>query len=140
VKGFGAAAIRYLQPIFGTLGCFRPTPYVRIFHGFLGWGYHFIASTDPIPNRTASQLAERLPGRAVEDLTEWGTEATAEGQFLSILNNEVRPDLLIAEAPNTPALRDDLPANEYYVLRRQFSAHWTQHLFSQQHVPIQTGR
>lgn len=98
-------------------------PYVRVFHSFWGWGYHFIASTDPIFNRTASELAQRLPPRAVEDLTEWGPEATAEGQFLSILNNEVSPDRLIAESPNTPALHDDLPANEYYVLRREFSAH-----------------
>ena len=115
-------------------------PHVRVFHSFWGWGYHFIASTDPIPNRTASELAQRLPGRAVEDLTEWGPEATAQGQFLSILNNEVNPDLLIAEAPNTPALHDDLPANEYYVLRREFSVNWARHLLSEQHGPIQTGR
>jgi predicted membrane-bound spermidine synthase len=100
---------------------------VRVFHGFWGWGYHFIASNAPIPNRTASQLAQRLPGRALKDLTEWGPQATAEGQFLSIVNNEVSPDVLIAEAPDSPALHDDLPTNEYYVLRKLFSANWAEH-------------
>jgi len=107
--------------------------HVRVFHGFGGWGYHFVASNDPIVNRTPGELAQRLPGRAVEDLTEWGPRPTAEGQFVSILDREVSLYLMIAEAPNVPPLQDDWPANEYYVLRRQLSPSWEQHLLSQQH-------
>jgi spermidine synthase len=94
-------------------------PYVRTFHCFWGWGFHFIASNDPIPSRTAAQLVERLPAKAVEDLIEWGPQSTAEGEFASILDRELSLDQVIAEAPHTPALHDDRPTNEYYALRRQ---------------------
>jgi len=94
-------------------------PHVRTFHCFWGWGFHFIASNDPIPSRTAAQLAERLPAKAVEDLIEWGPQSTAEGEFASILDSELSLDQVIAEAPHTPALHDDRPTNEYYALRRQ---------------------
>ena len=38
--------------------------------------------------------------------------------FDMILENEIPIADLIARAPSTPALRDDRPINEYYVLRR----------------------
>ncbi|HXM22302.1 MAG TPA: fused MFS/spermidine synthase [Terriglobales bacterium] len=116
-------------------------PHVRVFHGFWGWGYHFIASNDPILNRTAAQLAQRMPDKAAEDLTEWGPQPTAEGEFASILNHELSLDQMIAEAPSASALHDDWPANEYYVLRRQLSPGWGQYLLSQQHRgPMGAGR
>jgi spermidine synthase len=115
-------------------------PYVRVFRSFWGFGYHFIASADPIPNRTAAQLAQRLPRKAVEDLTEWGPKSDAEGQFLSILNREVSLDLMVAQAPDAPALQDDWPANEYYVLRQSLSPRWAQYLLSQQHLRLRTAR
>jgi spermidine synthase len=115
--------------------------HVRVFHCFWGWGYHFIASNDPIPNRTATQLAQRMAGKAVEDLTEWGPEPTAEGEFASILNRELSPDQMTAEAPNAPALHDDWPANEYYALRRHLSPAWGQYLLSPQHSgPMRVSR
>jgi spermidine synthase len=92
--------------------------YVRTFHCFWGWGVHFIASNDPIPSRTAAQLAQRMPGKAAEDLIEWGPQPTAEGEFAVILHREFNLDQMIAEAPHAPALHDDWPANEYYALRR----------------------
>jgi hypothetical protein len=41
---------------------------------------------------------------------------TAEEQFDLILSNEI-PVRLQAESPRTPGLRDDLPVNEYFLLR-----------------------
>ena len=108
-------------------------PYVRVFHGFEGWGYHFIASQDPILNRTAAQLAQHMPAQAVEDLTEWEQQPTAEREFAIILNRELSLDRMIAKAPDAPALRDDWPSNEYYALRRQLSPAWGQRILWQQH-------
>ncbi len=94
-------------------------PYVRVFHSVEGWGYHFLASESPLPNPTAAELAQRLPARAVSDLLEWGPETSAEGQFSRLLKNEISLDDLIAQVPAAPALQDDRPVNEYYVLRHR---------------------
>ena len=39
-------------------------------------GLHFLASTLPIPSRTAEQLAARMPSSAITDMMEWGPEST----------------------------------------------------------------
>jgi hypothetical protein len=95
-------------------------PYVRTFRSMEGWGLHVLASTAPIPARTARELAGRLPPRADRDLTEWGPLSTAEEQFALVLANEVPADVTSdLRAPAAPtALRDDRPLNEYYLLRR----------------------
>lgn len=100
-------------------------PYVRIFYaqhliGTKARGIHFLASSRPIPRRTAAQLVQRMPAAAVEDLMEWSGEAEAGLEFEVVLNSELSPEQLIAPAPQTPALQDDRPVNEYYVLRRNF--------------------
>jgi spermidine synthase len=110
---------------------FESFPHVRVFHSFWGWGYHFVASVDPIPNRMAAEMVQRMPRKAVEDLTEWGPAPTAEGQFADVLNREVSLERMIAEAPTAPALHDDWPANEYYVLRQQLGPAWGRRLLSQ---------
>ncbi len=94
-------------------------PYVRVFHSVEGWGYHFLASDTPLPNPAAAELAQRLPAKAASDLLEWGPETTPEHQFADVLKNEISLDELIARAPRAPALQDDHPVNEYYVMR-----HW----------------
>ncbi|MGC2185734.1 MAG: hypothetical protein WA637_20875 [Terriglobales bacterium] len=94
-------------------------PHVRVFHSVEGWGYHFLASASPLPNPTAAELAQRLPAKAASDLLEWGPETTAEGQFSRVLKNEISLDDLIAHVPTAPALQDDRPVNEYYVLRHR---------------------
>jgi spermidine synthase len=96
-------------------------PYVRIFGSMEGWGNHFLASTHPIPTRTAAEMALRLPPQAKKDLLEWGPQATAEEQFASVLDKEIPPERLVSESPGAPALRDDRPVNEYYILRSAFS-------------------
>jgi spermidine synthase len=99
-------------------------PYVRVFHTGSPhlaneWGFHFLASGRPLPLRTAGELADRMPPAAVSDLMEWSHQPSATREFAAVLDNELSPDQMIAEAPYAPALADDQPVNEYYLLRRK---------------------
>ena len=94
-------------------------PYVRVFERRPGWEYHFLASLEPLPSTSASVLAQRLPPAAATDLVEWGPQTTPEEQFAFILAHEIRLERLIAAAPRAPALKDNRPINEYYLLRRK---------------------
>jgi spermidine synthase len=93
-------------------------PYVRVLAFGKNWGFHFLASDRPLPNRTAHELAERLPPLAAADLVEWDEKPDAEGRFAHLLHNEVSIDDLVALSPATPALSDDRPINEYYAVRK----------------------
>ena len=92
-------------------------PYVRIFrwNGMQGW--HFLASAQPIPVRSAEELVARMPADAVADMMEWGPAKGPQQQFEILLSREMNPEQMIALSPNTPALQDDRPINEYYFLR-----------------------
>ena len=103
-----AAVARALQESF---------PYVRAFHSIGPWGIHFLASGQPLRNWSAEELVQHMPSSAAKDLIEWGPQATPEGQLVMILNNEISLDNLLAEDPSAPALQDDRPVNEYYLLR-----------------------
>jgi hypothetical protein len=87
-------------------------------------GFHFLASNQPLPERTPAELAGRLSPKAAADLVEWGPEPTAELEFASVLHKELSLEQMIARAPQAVALQDDRPENEYYLLRRRAeSAH-----------------
>jgi spermidine synthase len=92
-------------------------PYVRGFTSIEGWGIHYLASRQPIPDRSAAELAKRLPASAAADLVEWGPFPTAEQQFAAVLKKEVSIDRMLAAHPDAPTMRDDRPVNEYYMLR-----------------------
>jgi spermidine synthase len=92
-------------------------PYVRAFGSMEGWGVHYLASRQPIPNRSAAELASRMPTAAVKDLIEWGPYHNAEDQFANTLGRELQLDWLIAPSPNTPPMTDDRPINEYGLIR-----------------------
>ena len=92
-------------------------PYVRAFLSLEGWGIHYLASREPILDRSAADLAKRMPPSAVADLVEWGPFPTAEQQFAAVLKNEMPIDYLISLAKDVPAMQDDRPVNEYYLLR-----------------------
>jgi len=99
-------------------------PYVRVFRWGTRWGFHFLCSEQPLPNLTAEQLQSRLPPAAAADLAEWapagrGSEAVFIA-FQSLLQSEVQIETVILQSPTTPALSDDRPINEYYVLRRRW--------------------
>ncbi len=96
-------------------------PYVRAFKSVAGWGVHYLASNEPIPNRSAADLAKRMPPEAAADLVEWGPFSTPEQQFDAVLKNELPMDWIISLDKNAPALQDDRPINEYYLLRHTFA-------------------
>lgn len=95
-------------------------PYVRVFGSVEHWGNEFLASKQPIPEWTPQQLVEHMPPKAVADMMEWGPASTPTEQFAIMLKTELPIDQMIAEAPDAPALQDDRPVNEYYVLRQDF--------------------
>jgi spermidine synthase len=92
-------------------------PYVRVFISVEGWGLHFLASQQPIPNRSAAELASRMPAAAAADLVEWQPGTTPQQLFATLLAREIPPERVIAPAQFFPALQDDRPVNEYYALR-----------------------
>ena len=92
-------------------------PYVRMFAYNPEWGYHYLASDHPIPQRTPAELAARMPGSAVRDLVEWMPSLDPEQVFSTILQMEHQPAEIIAASPNTPAMQDDRPFNEYFLVR-----------------------
>ena len=105
-------------------------PYVRVFGSVDGWGFHFLASEQPLPRLTAEDLQRNLPAEAAADLTEWdpppGGSPAVLLAFDTVLENEIPIEKLIAQSPATPALRDDRPINEYYALRR-WQRRWQKH-------------
>jgi len=105
-------------------------PYLRVFGPIEGRGIHLLASVDPIPSRSAQELAQRLPASAAADLVEWGPNSTAERQFAAVLEKEISPDTLVAKAPVISALTDDRPINEYYLLRTEGSELPNAHFWS----------
>jgi len=92
-------------------------PYVRVFSSVEGWGWHFLASMTPIPIRSEAELAARMPQMAVVDMMEWGPATSPVQQFELMLSHATTLDQMIRLSPDTPALQDDRPINEYYRLR-----------------------
>jgi spermidine synthase len=99
-------------------------PYVRLFRALDGKGFHFLASEQPIVPRTPHELADRMPAKAAQDLVEWGPESAADGQFAIILSQELALDQMTSGARAVPALQDNRPENEYYLLRRNLPERW----------------
>jgi spermidine synthase len=99
--------------------------YVRVFRPVEENGWHFLGSMHPIADRSAEELLERMPARAVADMMAWGPAATPTDQFNRMLRTDLTPQKLISRAPGTPALQDDRPVNEYDILR-----HWSHYMQS----------
>jgi len=95
-------------------------PYIRVFRGLEGWGWEFLASDRPIPLRSVAELTARMPARAVTDMMEWGPAPSPDQQMGLLLDHETTTDAIIALSPTTPALTDDRPINEYFLLRTSF--------------------
>jgi predicted membrane-bound spermidine synthase len=92
--------------------------HVRAFTSVQNWGIHLLASMKPISAETASELTARMPAAAAADLVEWGPYMTPQSQFQKVLEQEIPISEIINLAPDAPALSDDRPLNEYYLLRR----------------------
>lgn len=92
-------------------------PHVRVMHAYDGVGLHILASLQPIPHRSAAELAARLPDKARADLTEWTGDRTAESLLQAVVGNEVPVDDLL-DPDLSVIITDDHPYNEYCLLRR----------------------
>jgi spermidine synthase len=93
-------------------------PYVRTFRYFQSWGFQFLASRQPIPNRSSAELASKLPAAAVRDIEDWPFETSPEREFKFVLSNEISTAQFIAADPQAQAMHDDRPVNEYVILRQ----------------------
>jgi spermidine synthase len=98
-------------------------PYVRAFSWFNGFGIHFLASMEPLPMPSSSELAALLPSAAASDFVEWGPKADPQQQFEMVLSHELDLEKFVTTNPRVPAIRDDEPINEYYLLRRWFHSY-----------------
>ena len=97
-------------------------PNVRVFKSVEGWGLHFLASEHPISPVDANALAERMPATARRDLVEWTPDTEARDLFQALIEGETTLPELIGKDPLAPALTDDRPINEYFLLRRLLGA------------------
>jgi spermidine synthase len=95
-------------------------PYVRVYRGIEGWGWHFLASEQPIPIRSGADLVARMPSSAVNDMMEWGPAESPEKQMNLLLDHQSSIDAIVALSPTTTTLTDDRPINEYFLLRTPF--------------------
>jgi spermidine synthase len=95
-------------------------PYVRAFQSLDDFGIHFLASMEPLPGGSGSVLAARLPVAAAADFLEWEPTTTTAELFNRALSRERSIEKIIAENPRVPALEDDQPINEYFILRSWF--------------------
>lgn len=92
-------------------------PYVRVFRSLEGWGYHYLASMEPIPLHDPATLAGRLPAAAAADMVEWFPNVSPVQCFERILSQELPLHAVANVVPGTPPIEDDRPFNEYYFLR-----------------------
>jgi len=106
-----------------TKALMQSFPYVRTFPSFDNAGIHFLASMQPIPVTSSAVLAGRMPSAAVVDFVEWGPGANPKQQFEMVVPREVPLAKLVESNPRVPAIRDDQPINEYYLLRDWFHAY-----------------
>jgi len=113
-EGDGSTAISVAKAIKDSF------PFVRAFASFDRIGIHFLASTVPIPLTSSSVLASRLPAAATADFVEWGPEFDPQDQFELLLSHELKIEQILDADTRVPAIQDDQPINEYYLLRSWF--------------------
>jgi spermidine synthase len=116
-EGDGSTAISVAKAIKQSF------PYVRAFASFDRIGIHFLASIAPLPVASSSVLGARLPSAAAVDFVEWGPQPDAQKQFDLLLSHELTVEQILDADPRVPAIRDDQPINEYYLLRNWFHSY-----------------
>jgi spermidine synthase len=99
-------------------------PYVVAFKSIEDWGYHFLASVSPIPNITPAEFVARLPEPAKRDLMEWNSNISIERMAENILSRRADIEKLLPGNGKTMVVTDDLPYNEYFILRRNGLLKW----------------
>jgi len=92
-------------------------PHVRCFTSVEGWGFHMLASMEPIEQLNPMQLAARMPATARKDLLEWNDSKDTPAYLGIVITNEFS----VPASLNTNLsvqVTDDRPFNEYFLLRR----------------------
>jgi predicted membrane-bound spermidine synthase len=92
-------------------------PYVRVYKGLRGYGFHFLASFRPLGRPTADQCIARLTPGARRDLTEWFPGWSLPSLVQPFFEREGPIETLL-DRSDPVAITDDHPVNEYYLLRR----------------------
>ncbi len=102
-----------------TLSVLESFPHVRVYGFVFGFGYHVIASNDPIPRLSPEELVAAMPEAAVADMTEWNPSLPTSF-FSRMLGNAHAVDTLLIEGSRekTVAITDDRPVNEFLLMRR----------------------
>jgi predicted membrane-bound spermidine synthase len=92
-------------------------PFVRMFRSVDNWGYHFLASQEPLALIDSQEFVRRLPESAKIDLVEWSNGRAIEEYTATMLSKEL--DLVkFTSSPKVLPLTDVQPANEYFLIRR----------------------
>jgi spermidine synthase len=92
-------------------------PHVRCFPSVAGWGVHLLASSEPIEQLDANQLAARMPESAKKDLLEWYDSQDVPAYIGRVVNSEYFVPGLLNPDPEIQ-ITDDQPYNEYFLLRQ----------------------
>ena len=92
-------------------------PYVLCFGSMARSGLHILASEQPFGPIDIPQLTARLPESARRDLLEWYANSGASNFLPQTIANET-PLSRILNADTNIAVTDDLPYNEYFLLRK----------------------
>jgi spermidine synthase len=97
----------------------RSFEHIRVFQSLHGQGLHILASEQPISVPDAATFVSRLPAAARRDLMEWAPAGVDIRDYVrtQILDREIDTSPLLP-GPEGPAITDDRPLNEYFVLRR----------------------
>ena len=93
-------------------------PYVRTFESIEGWGIHFLGQDGAVPVSDRRRSWHRAcRARAAADLVEWQDGETPPAMMDRVLAGEKKVDDLIGHDAAEPAISDEHPINEYFLLR-----------------------
>jgi spermidine synthase len=92
-------------------------PYTRCFVSVKGWGIHILGSLRPLEQRSALELAARMPPAAQRDLLEWSPTPSLPGYIQQVLSQEVNIPGVLTNGDSRVRITDDRPYNEYFLLR-----------------------
>jgi spermidine synthase len=103
-----AAVVRSLKNSF---------PHLRVYGSVEQWGFHFLASSSPIPDLTSDMILSRMPEAARLDILEWSPKNNIEADFQLLLSRQTTIGQLLNPDPRI-RISDDRPFNEYFWLRQ----------------------
>lgn len=91
-------------------------PYIRVFRSVEGWGYHLMASMEPVTTVTPETMLAAMPPAARADLTEWTTPDQGPAMISKVVDRELPIESFTSGV--VARVTDDVPYNEYFLLRR----------------------